>query len=345
MKYPYYKCELHLHLDGSLSAADGWELAKTYHIDPGFPNYETYAAHTHVDHDCHDLYQYLQCFDIPLRILQYEQPLEECAYRLGRSLAAENVLYAEVRFAPQQHTKQGLKQEEVVTAVLRGLQRAMEEAPIVLQGLLCMMILSEDTHDANVETLRLTQKYLHKGIGGLDLAGAEGIRALSEFKELFTKAKHQEIPFTMHAGENGYPQHIQTALKWGAKRIGHGVHAIRDEAIISTLIQNQIPLEVCYTSNLQCHVFPEGMIHPIRQLWEKGVLITINTDNRSISNTSLEQEYDRLRKDFSFTDEDFRHSNEIALQHALLDSQTKSILLQKLKEPIPAHSKKNGIMK
>lgn len=336
MNYPYYKCELHLHLDGSLSAEDGWKLAQTCHIDTGFPDFDTYAAHTHVNANCRDLYQYLQCFDIPLRILQYESTLEACAYRLGCRLAAENVLYAEVRFAPQQHTKQGLSQTSVIEAVLRGLHRAMQEAPIVLQGLLCLMVLPEDTYQANVETLRLAKQYLNAGIGGLDLAGAEGIRPMSEFKEFFSEAKRQGIPFSIHAGENGYPQHIQTALKWGAERIGHGVHAIMDDTVIDLLIQNQIPLEVCYTSNLQCHVFPDGIIHPIRHLWSRGVPITINTDNRSISQTSLDQEYERLRNDFSFTDDDFRRCNEIALKNAFLEPQTKTALLRRLKEPILA---------
>lgn len=334
MNYPYYKCELHLHLDGSLSAEDGWELAQTYHIDTGFPNAQSFAAHTHVDEHCRDLYQYLQCFDIPLRILQYEPTLEACAYRLGKRLAAEHVLYAEVRFAPQQHTHQGLSQAQVVEAVLRGLRRAMQEAPIVLQGLLCFMILPQDTRQANNETLSLAKQYLHHGIGGVDLAGAEGVRAMDEFHYLFDQARQAGIPFSIHAGENGYPEHILTALQWGAERIGHGVHAIADAAILKQLIQKQIPLEVCYTSNLQCHVFPEAMIHPIRRLWELGIPITINTDNRSISHTSLDQEYERLQADFGFTIDDFRRSNKTALQHAFIDAQTKAKLRRQLNQPI-----------
>ncbi len=334
MNYPYYKCELHLHLDGSLSAKDGWELATTYHIDTGFPDYETFAAHTHVNEKCRDLYQYLKCFDIPLRILQYKETLEECAYRLGCRLAAEHVIYAEVRFAPQQHTKQGMHQEEVVRSVLCGLRHAMQENPIVLQGLLCMMILGEDTQEANCETLRLAKQYLNKGIGGIDLAGAEGIRPMEEFKDLFTEAKRQGIPFSIHAGENGYPKHVQTAIEWGAQRIGHGIHAIADEKLIHQLIEKQIPLEVCYTSNLQCHVFPDETIHPIRKLWDQGVLVTISTDNRSISNTSLDLEYERLAKDFSFHIDELRRSNEIALRHAFLDSKAKAALMQKLNQAI-----------
>lgn len=328
MFYPYYKCENHLHLDGSFAPYDAWNLAIREGIDPGYGTYEEYVAHAHVNDNCESLYDYLACFDAPLRLLQTPSMLQGCSYHLGKRLAKEHVLYAEIRYAPQQHIKKAMTQKESVEAVLAGLNQVMQEKHIYLQLILCMMILPQDTSTENAETLRLAKEYLGKGVCAIDLAGAEGVRPMEEFRPLFEEAHYAGIPFTIHAGENGHPSHIKEAIDLGASRIGHGVHIIEDEALLNRCAQQQIPLEICYTSNQQCHVFSSDMIHPVRKLFDAGIPITINTDNRSISNTSLTQEYEKLAMDFNFTVEELRQCNRNVLQYAFLPDRQKEALLQ-----------------
>lgn len=336
MFYPFHKCELHLHLDGSLEAKDAWEIAHKYHIETGYDTYEAYEKHSHVDQNCNSLYDYLACFDVPLTILQYKQALQECAYRLGKRLASQHVLYAEIRFAPQQHIRLELTQEDAVQAVLAGIKQVMEEEKITLQLILCMMVLPQDTRLENEETLHLCNSYLNQGVCALDLAGAEGIRPMEEFSDLFEQAKELGIPFTIHAGENGYPEHIKTALSYGAKRIGHGVHIIYDQALLKECSIRKVPLELCYTSNLQCHVFKDEITHPIRQLFDAGIPISINTDNASISHTSLDQEYEILMREFNFTIEELHECNQNALRSAFLSDEKKASLMKILNESIIA---------
>lgn len=338
MKYPYYKCENHIHLDGSFLPEDAWELAVEAGIDPGYDSFEAYRAHAQISADCSSLYDYLACFDAPLRLLQYAPLLEACAYRLGLHLAKEHVLYAEIRFAPQQHIQKAMDQEAALQAVLAGIDRAMKETGIILQVLLCMMVLPQDTHKENEETLRLANAYYGKGVCGLDLAGAEGVRPMSEFAPFFQEAQKLHLPYTIHAGENGYPQHVEEAIALGAKRIGHGVHIIEDSRLLSLCREKQIPLEICYTSNQQCHVFPQQFPHPVRTLFDSGIPITINTDNRSISATTLDEEYEKLQTQFHFTIEELRQCNRNVLQYAFLPNAQKKELLHIFDENLPISS-------
>lgn len=334
MKFPYYKCELHLHLDGSFDALDAWEIAQRYHIDTGYQTFEEYEQHSHVDLNCESLYEYLACFDVPLTILQYQETLQECAYKLGKRLAKEHVLYAEIRFAPQQHVRRNMTQEDAIKAVLAGIKQVMKEEQITLQLILCMMVLPQDTRKENEETLRLCKQYLHHGVCALDLAGAEGVRPMEEFADLFNQAKLEGIPFTIHAGENGYPEHVKKALDYGAKRIGHGVHIIDDPEVFAYCKKHFVPLEICYTSNMQCHVFEDGVRHPVRQLFNAGIPISINTDNASISHTTLDDEYEILMNTFDFSIKELHQCNINALQHAFLPEDQKKELKKLLIKPI-----------
>lgn len=331
MQYPFYKCDLHLHLDGSLAPEDAWRIAKRYHIDTGFSSYEEYEKHAHVQKDCTSLYDYLACFDLPLKLLQSYPALRDCAYLLVERLAKQNVLYAEIRFAPQQHTKKGLSQKDSIFAVLKGIQAAMKNYPnIYVQIILCMMILPTNTMKENEETLCLCKDFLHQGVCALDLAGAEGIRPFSQFHDFFIQAEAWHIPYTIHAGESGSAEHVKQSIELHASRIGHGIHAIEDEHVVQLLKEHTIPLEICVTSNLQCNVVKDMQEHPVRKFYDAHIPITINTDNMSVSNTTLEQEYQLLQKHFGFTLEELWNCNLTALKHAFLPDDKKEQLIQRM---------------
>lgn len=331
MKYPFYKCDLHLHLDGSLSAQDGFMLAQKYNIDTGFSTFEAYAQHAHVQADCTSLYDYLACFDLPLTILQSYETLRDSAYLLVERLAKQKLLYAEIRFAPQQHTKKNLSQRDSILAVLEGINQARKQYPdIDAQVILCMMILPKNTTKENEETLLLCKEFLHQGVCALDLAGAEGVRPFFQFHDFFMQAESWHIPYTIHAGESGGADHVAQAIALHASRIGHGIHAIEDESVMKLLKEKNIPLEICVTSNVQCRVVDTIHQHPIQNFLAYGIPITINTDNMSISNTTLEQEYELLQHTFGFTLEDLWQCNKTALLHAFLPADKKEQLLHRM---------------
>lgn len=188
-----------------------------------------------------------------------------------------------------------------------------------------------DSFDNNLKVVTLALKYLGKGVCALDLAGAEGIYPTSDYKELFMIAKDNNIPFTIHAGEAAGSESIREALSFGAKRIGHGIRCIEDKALIEELKEKNILLEICPTSNVQTKVVNNYERHPIYELYKKGVLVSVNTDNRTVSNITLTDEYQKLLDCFSFTLEDLKMMNIYAINGAFISEKEKKELIQKIK--------------
>lgn len=326
------KVELHVHIDGSVRPLSAWEMAKERGLIT-YEDQEIFLKQMQVSKNCHNLNEYLACFDPVLSILQDEKALYRVTYELIEDLVKEDVIYAELRFAPSQHTKNNASQEAILKSVIRAIEDASQVFPSIKVNLiLCMMVLNQLSfnQDDNEETLRLAIAYHHKGVCALDLAGAEGSIPLKAFMPYFMEAKLNGLPYTIHAGENPYPQHVELALIMNAKRIGHGIASILDPNVISFLKEKQVPLELCLTSNVQCALVDSYQTHPIKKLLEEGVLITINTDNRTISNTSLSQEYEILKKEFSISEEQLLSFNQIAIKHAFLTADEKVTLLKQL---------------
>ncbi len=298
--------DLHLHLDGSLSpefvlkqaAKDGIILPIDITSDNAVSDL---IPHLTVGDSCDSLNTYLEKFDLPLTVLQTEDALEQSVYDLMRRLSTENVEYAEIRFAPQLHLQKGLSQEEVVEAALSGLRNSLRDFPIDGKLILCCMR-TADNQEANLQTLETARFFSNQGVAALDLAGAEALFPTKNFEELFKKASHYDIPFTIHAGEADGPESIRDALRFGAARIGHGVRCMEDVALIEELIKRQIPLEVCPISNTQTKACTDLAHHPILKLLEYGVCVTVNTDNRTVSDTNLEKEFAALHRELQMTD-------------------------------------------
>lgn len=288
--------ELHLHLDGSLSPASVRELAAMQGLRLPERDAEVLERLTVSEH-CRDLNEYLEKFAFPCALLQTEAALETAAYRLGAELMAQGVLYAEIRFAPQKHTERGLTQEQAVCAVLRGLNRCSLRTGLIL---CCMR--GRQNGAENLETAELAVRYRESGVCALDLAGAEALFPTAEFAGLFAYAAERGVPFTLHAGEADGPESIRQALSFGARRIGHGVRACEDPALLERLAADRIPLELCPTSNLQTGIFPDLAHYPLRTFLEAGVRVTVNTDNMSVSHTTLRKEFRQLIQTFALTE-------------------------------------------
>ena len=281
--------DLHVHLDGSLSFDMARELANIQGME--IKSEKELKKLMVAPKDCRDLNDYLTKFDYPLKLLQTEKAITYSVYELLKIQKLQGLVYSEIRFAPQLHTRKGLSQEQIVAAALRG-----------TQGFSCGLILccmrGANNQAMNLETLEAAEKYMGKGVVALDLAGAEALFPTENFEELFRKAGKKGIPFTIHAGEAAGPESIWKALEFGASRIGHGVRCLEDKVLVQRLAQDQIPLELCPTSSMNTKVFDNITRYPIMRFLDEGIKVTINTDNMTVSNTTLRKEFQLVADTF-----------------------------------------------
>ena len=310
------KVELHLHLDGSVRPTTISELLNI--------SIEEARKLSSVSLKENSLKDYLEKFDIPLKIMQTKENLMRISKELALDLLKDNVIYAEIRFAPNKHLENGLTLDEVITSILKGLK----EVPIKTNLILCMM--RGDSYAKNVEIIKYAKKYLGKGVVGIDLAGNEAAYPVNNYQELFAIARKENIPFTIHAGEGDGALSIINAINLGAKRIGHGVRAIESTEALNLLKEKDITLEVCPKSNLDTKMYNKLESHPIKKLLDKGVKVTINTDNRTVSNITLEETYKELKETFHFSKEDFINMNKRAIECAFISEKEKQELLNLL---------------
>ena len=288
--------DLHLHLDGSLSLENARSLARLQGLELDLDD-STLRSRLCADKNCKDLNEYLQKFDFPLSLLQTKEGLTQSIKTLCRELKSTGVMYAEIRFAPQLHTKQGLTQEDVVKAAIEGISNA--DIPCNL--ILCCMRGLTNKND-NLESVRLAGKYLGLGVAAVDLAGAEALYKNELFQEEVSLAHSLGIPLTLHAGEADGYKSVDSAIKMGAKRIGHGVRSYENKQTLIALSKNDIFLELCPTSNLNTCIFDKLEDYPLNVFLSRGIRFGINTDNISVSDTSIRNEWQRIIDVFSLSD-------------------------------------------
>ena len=285
--------DLHLHLDGSLAPEQVISLARLQGVSLPAWDPQALTPYLTVPPACKDLNGYLRCFDLPVSVLQSFEALYLGAEGLARRLAGEGLAYGEIRFAPQLHLQRGLSQAQAVEAVLQGLKRAEKAFPSFrAQAILCCMRGGEES--LNRETVDAAARFLGQGVCALDLAGAEALYPAEGFRALFARAASLGVPFTLHAGEAAGPESVWQALSLGAARIGHGVRSREDPRLVERLAHQGIPLELCPTSNVQTRAVEGFSDFPLREYLGRGIAATLNTDNRTVSGTTLLQEYRRL---------------------------------------------------
>lgn len=309
------KVELHCHLDGSVRVSTAAELLDCNETDL---RYEMIAQNK-----CDNLSDYLTKFEIPIKVMQSKYALEKIAYDLTIDMKNDNVIYAEIRFAPLKHINEELTLIDVMESVFRGLKRTELKTNVIL----CMM--RGDSIDDNKMVIDLAAEYLNNGVCAIDLAGDEAHYKTEEYKELFEYAKEKNIPFTIHAGEADSKDSIASALSFGTKRIGHGVRILEDEKLIKEVIDKDILLEICPTSNIQTRVINGYKEHPIKKIYDLGIKVSINTDNRTVSNTNLSREYQLLIDNLNITESELIDMNKMAIKHAFLSIEEKEKLMNK----------------
>lgn len=319
--------DLHIHIDGSLSLEAARTLAERRGermTDRELRRRLTAPA------DCKSLGEFLQCFELPSLLLQDQESLEYVTYELLGRLAKQNVIYSELRFAPQLHRAEGLDQQQAVEAVLRGAQRGMKDFDVETGILLCTMVNGTDRD--NRETMELARSYLGRGVVGADLAGPEGMVPMKQFEELFAAAARGGVPLTIHAGECGDPDNVALAVSYGARRIGHGCAAIKSEACMELLKKEQVTLEMCVISNLITKAVPSLAEHPLKKFYDRGILVTYNTDDMAVCDSTLNREADLLLTQMGFLETDLLRMNENAIRASFASEEVKKKLLKRLAE-------------
>lgn len=332
-RYPFPKIDLHLHLDGSMLPETAWELARERNIPMPADTLEEFRNFIVLTADCKSVNEYLKRFEMPLSILQDRDSLARVTRELVSLLSAQGLAYAEIRFAPQLHTRKGMAQRDAVEAVLSGLREALAECTSIQAGiLLCAMCIgSEKANEAeNLLTVELAKEFLGQGVVGVDLAGAEGIVPLSRFAPVFARASKLGVPFTCHAGDSQGADTVKAALDFGAKRIGHGHHIVLDRALCARAIRDGVTLEICPTSNIQCQTQPSYEAHPLKRLIQMGIPCTINTDNMILSDISLDKEYDHCIHAMGLSYADLIRCNINSARAAFLADAPKAALIEAL---------------
>ena len=333
MKYPFPKIDLHLHLDGSFRPETVWQLVQEQGVESPADTPEGYREF--IDKCVHSgsVNEYLKAFDAPLLVMQDKESIIRITRELIEDLAKLGLAYAEIRFAPQLHTQKGLSQDDAIEAVLEGRRLGMEAYPeISISIICCMMCVGPETAnwDANMETARITHKYLDKGVVAIDLAGAEGIVPLSNFAPLFKVAREFNTPITCHAGDSQDWQTVKDAIEMGATRIGHGHHIYENPELCRYASDHNIALEICPTSNIQCRTRASYPLHPAWNLYSMGIPVTINTDNMTMSRVTLDDEYDHCLKEMGFEYEDLILMNINSVKYSFMKEEEKGKLIARL---------------
>ncbi len=293
------KTDLHVHLDGSLRLQTVLDLAKEQGLTLPADSTEGLRKHLRLGENTGSLVEYLKAFDVTLLVLQEEKALYRAAYELAADAAAENVRYMEVRYSPMLHTRRGLKLTTVVETVLQGLHDAQAAHNIESRLILCGI--RNISAASSLRMAELVVAYKNRGVVGFDLAGAEYDYPPKDHREAFRLVRENNVNVTIHAGEAYGPASIAQALHvCGAHRIGHGCRLREDGELLRYVIDHRIPLECCPSSNVQTGAVRSMGDHPMRLYYNLGARVTVNTDNRLVTDTTMSKELFILHSQLGF---------------------------------------------
>ncbi|MCG8556179.1 MAG: adenosine deaminase [Proteobacteria bacterium] len=283
------KTDLHVHLDGSLRLSTILELGEQAGIKLPCETPEELAKLLHCGEHTGSLVDYLKAFEVTLQVLQTEQALYRVAFELAEDAALEHVRYMEVRYAPMLHTRTGLRLAAVVEAVLAGLRDAGDQRGIESSVIICGI--RNISAESSLEMAQLAVAYKNRGVVGFDLAGAEYDHPAKHHREAFQLIRNNNINCTIHAGEAFGPESIAQAIHvCGAHRIGHGCRLREDGDLLHYVNDHRIALECCPSSNVQTGAVRDFATHPLKLYHDLGLRVTVNTDNRLITNTTASRE-------------------------------------------------------
>ena len=325
MNYEKYAiADIHLHLDGSLSARTVIDVAKKENIE--LPTYDEkeLVNYLQAPENCESLNELLKRFELPNLVLQSKYGLRYCTLDLLKRISDDGVKYAEIRMAPQLSTAKGLSQEDVIKTMIEALKEGERLYGIKSNLIVCMMR-GKDNFEKNKETIELAKKYKDEKVVAVDIAGAEAIFSNDMFIMEFALVKKYGLNLTIHAGEASGSDSVASALSYGADRIGHGIHAINDKNVCKLLKKSGICLEICPKSNLDTKAIKSYDELPIKQFMKTGIKVSINSDDMTVCNTSVKKEYETLSK-LGFNEKDLQEFALNTIEASFADQETKEYL-------------------
>ena len=323
------KTELHCHLDGSLSLPTIRQLAAMANIDLPASD-EELKHHVTAPAHCDTLLDYLEAFDYIRPLLQTKEALRLAAYDVAKQAALENVVYIEVRFAPELSMDQGLTVPETIDAVCEGLRQAQDEFGIVAKALVCGMRQSDQELTSHI--LEEANQVSDQDFVGFDFAGDEHHYPPQAIDALIQQVKSYNRPMTLHAGECHCPANVVQSMAYGIKRNGHVTLLADEPELLKEFVKNGVTGELCLTSNLQTKAATTMEDFPYLKMKEAQAHISINTDNRTVSDTDLTKEYALYHRHFHTTPADFYQHNVDAIQASFASDEEKQELLTKLEK-------------
>jgi adenosine deaminase len=329
------KTDLHVHLDGSLRLATILELAERERIELPSKDPDGLRRAMHLGENCGSLVEYLKAFDVTLRVMQTEEALRRIAYELAEDAARENVRYMEVRYSPMLHTRRGLKLTSVVEAVLEGLREAQEKYGIESNVIICGI--RNVSAESSLEMAELAVAYKGRGVVGYDLAGAEYDHPAKHHRGAFQLVRDNNINVTIHAGEAYGPESIAQAIHvCGAHRIGHGCRLRENGDLLHYVNDHRIPLECCPSSNVQTGAIRDLASHPLRLYFNLGLRLTVNTDNRLVTDTTVSRELWLCHTQLGLSMRDIKQIILAGFKSAFLPFHVKQQYLRKVSEELAA---------
>ena len=331
------KCELHLHLEGSVDPPTLAELSRRHNVPlPTENNRYNVAGSGDVlsEADVQKLYSYsdfngfMMAFKAVTERLREPEDYELIVYRLMQTLARQNVLHAEVYVSVGVIHWRGQEFEPIFEGLESGRRRGERDFGVSL-----LWIFDAVRHfgvEAAEKVFDLAARLRHRNVVGIGIGGVEERGPAENFKELYRRAAAQELRLTAHAGETAGPESIWAALNIGAERIGHGISAVRDPELMEVLAQRQTPVEVCISSNLRTGVCASHAAHPVKTMFENGLMVTLNSDDPAMFQTSLSQEYELAQREFGFSEEQMREIARNSFEAAFLPAGKKIHFLQQI---------------
>ena len=327
------KVELHCHLDGSLRIPTILDLAKQDKVTLPTSSSDKLSKLLVIGKTRGSLEDYIKRFDITLSVMQTPEALRRTAYELIEDVAKENVRYIEIRYSPILHTEKEMTIGESVEAVREGLQRGQKDFGVKSGIIVCGI--RNISAAASLKLADLTVRYKNKGVVGFDLAGAEENFPAKDHQEAFYMILNNNINATIHAGEAYGPSSIHQAIHHcGAHRIGHGTRLKENKDLMNYVNDHRITLEVCLTSNWQTRSIRSLKYHPLKYYYDQGIRVTINTDNRLMSGTTLTKEFFLAHKLFGFKLHDFREMIIMAMKSAFIPYAERKQMIRKIADEL-----------
>lgn len=322
------KAELHVHLDGCLRPATLLDLAREQHLNLPAATPAALAEYMLV-RDAHSLEEYLERYQITVAVMQTEAALERIAYEFVLDVARENVRYVEVRYCPALSTP-ALTLSEAIEAPIRGLRRGEAETGTVARLIICG--LRTLAPSVSMDLARAAVDYRKDGVVAFDLAGAERGHPAHEHRAAFDYAGGHGLRLTCHAGEGAGAESIRDAIEsCGAERIGHGVRLREDPALVDLVGERDIALEMCLTSNVHTQTVPDVTTHPLREYFDLGLPVTVNTDGRLMDGVTLSHEFGVAHRALGFTRGEIDRLILTACTHAFLPEAEREALTSRVR--------------